>query len=114
PAEQPTGKGGKKGAAKRAEATAEKNTATKAADPAAAGASKPAENSATQTAAASTDSKPAPRPSLGEKFAEWLARERERTVAWQPLRPASAKSNLPLLTIEGDASVFASGDISKA
>ncbi len=45
---------------------------------------------------------------------EWLARERERTVRWTALRPASAKSNLPLLTVESDASVFASGDISKA
>ncbi len=57
---------------------------------------------------------PVQKPTLDEKFAEWLARERARTVRWTPLRPASAKSNLPLLTIEGDASVFASGDISKA
>jgi hypothetical protein len=84
-------------------------------------AEKPARKAATKPVAAaektpanSHDSAPVTKPTLDEKFAEWLARERERTVAWQPLRPASAKSNLPLLTIEGDASVFASGDISKA
>jgi hypothetical protein len=99
PAPKPTGKG----AAKRAK--------PEVAEVAAANAAK---EDAAQAPAPSPDSTPAPKPSLDEKFAEWLARERERTVAWQPLRPASAKSNLPLLTIEGDASVFASGDISKA
>lgn len=48
------------------------------------------------------------------KFNEWLARERERSVRWTPLTPASAQSNLPLLTVQPDASVFASGDISKS
>ena len=33
---------------------------------------------------------------------------------WISLRPVSAKSNLPLLTVQSDNSVFASGDISKA
>ncbi len=47
-------------------------------------------------------------------FSDWLARERERTVSWTALRPASAKSNLPVLTVQSDASVLASGDISKA
>jgi hypothetical protein len=56
----------------------------------------------------------AQKPALDAKFAEWLATERARTVQWTALRPVSAKSNLPLLTIEGDASVFASGDITKA
>ena len=49
-----------------------------------------------------------------KKFAEWLTRERERAVAWTPLRPSQAKSNLPLLTVQADASVFASGDITKS
>jgi hypothetical protein len=35
-------------------------------------------------------------------------------VIWKPLRPASAKSNLPLLTVQPDASIFASGDITKS
>ena len=75
---------------------------------------KPVENSEAQPQASSPDSTPTPKPALDEKFAEWLARERARTVQWQPLRPASAKSNMPLLTIEPDASVFRNGDISKS
>ena len=47
------------------------------------------------------------------KFAEWLARERGRTVVWTTLRPVSAKSNMPLLTVQPDGSVFGSGDITK-
>ena len=75
---------------------------------------KPVENSEAQPQASSPDSTPTPKPALDEKFAAWLARERARTVQWQPLRPASAKSNMPLLTIEPDASVFRNGDISKS
>ncbi|MCE9609841.1 MAG: PSD1 and planctomycete cytochrome C domain-containing protein [Chthoniobacter sp.] len=48
------------------------------------------------------------------KFAEWLARERERSVRWETLRPVSAKSNLPALTVQEDSSVFVSGDMSKS
>ena len=48
------------------------------------------------------------------KFAEWLARERQRSVPWTPLRPVNAKSNLPALTVEDDAVVFVSGDMSKS
>ncbi|HEY0455739.1 MAG TPA: DUF1553 domain-containing protein, partial [Verrucomicrobiae bacterium] len=36
------------------------------------------------------------------------------TVRWTALRPATAKSNSPLLTVQPDDSVFASGDISKS
>ena len=77
--------------------------------------------------------KPAPKPADGEpavveaerpieerrrelvesKFAEWLARERERSVRWIPLRPVEAKTNSPLLTVQDDLSVFASGDFTK-
>ncbi len=67
-----------------------------------------------QPGASSPDSKPPQKPPLEEAFAEWLARERGRTVQWTPLQPASAKSNMPLLTIQSDASVFASGDTSKS
>ena len=51
---------------------------------------------------------------LEKKFAEWLARERSRTVKWTPLRPTEAKSNLLLLTVQPDDSVFASGDMTKS
>jgi hypothetical protein len=51
---------------------------------------------------------------LESSFAQWLTHERTRTVKWTPLRPVSAKSNLPLLTILDDASVFVSGDLSKS
>ncbi|MCA9205153.1 MAG: DUF1553 domain-containing protein, partial [Planctomycetales bacterium] len=46
-------------------------------------------------------------------FEKWLAVERERVIRWRPLRPATAKSNLPLLTVQDDDSVFVSGDITK-
>ncbi len=49
-----------------------------------------------------------------EKFAEWLGRERERAVRWTALSPVTAKANLPLLTVQPDASIFASGDITKS
>ena len=52
--------------------------------------------------------------SLEKAFAQWLKRERARTVNWIPLPPATAKANLPLLTVQPDASVLASGDISKS
>ena len=48
------------------------------------------------------------------RFKDWLERERRRAVAWVPLKPVEARSNLPLLTIQPDGSVFASGDISKS
>ena len=47
-------------------------------------------------------------------FAQWRGRERKRAVAWTPLRPGELKSNLPLLTVQPDNSVLASGDISKS
>ena len=50
---------------------------------------------------------------LAKHFAGWLAAERSRAVEWKNLRPVEAKSNLPLLTVQPDDSVFASGDISK-
>jgi hypothetical protein len=47
------------------------------------------------------------------KFGQWLDRERERSVHWIPLRPTSATSNLPRLTVQDDDSVFVSGDMTK-
>ena len=50
---------------------------------------------------------------LAQRFSEWLVTERARAAHWTPLRPHEAKANLPLLTVQPDDSVFASGDISK-
>ena len=47
-------------------------------------------------------------------FQKWLGKARETAIRWTPLRPTAATSNLPLLTVQEDASVFASGDISKS
>ena len=49
-----------------------------------------------------------------KRFNAWLERERARSVRWTTLRPHEAKSNMPLLTVQPDDSVFASGDITKA
>ena len=49
-----------------------------------------------------------------EKFAEWISEERGKAVAWQRLHPVSATSNEPILTIEDDHTVFASGDFTKS
>jgi len=48
------------------------------------------------------------------KFAEWLTRERERSVTWTALRPVRVRSNSPLLTVQEDASILASGDTTKS
>jgi hypothetical protein len=53
------------------------------------------------------------REALERAFDAWLETERQRLVRWNVLRPLSATSNLPLLAIEDDGSVFASGDTSK-
>ena len=50
---------------------------------------------------------------LEERLNAWLARERARNVTWTPLKPVAAKSNSPLLTVQNDASIFASGDTTK-
>lgn len=51
---------------------------------------------------------------VDQAFIAWLTRERARTVVWTPLKPAALKSNLPLLTVQPDSSVLASGDITKS
>jgi hypothetical protein len=51
---------------------------------------------------------------LEKKFSAWLDEQRAQIVQWIPLRPTAATSNLPLLTVQQDASIFASGDISKS
>ncbi len=51
---------------------------------------------------------------IEKKFAAWLDRESPTAVRWTMLRPTEAKSNLPLLTVLDDDSVFASGDQTKS
>ena len=50
---------------------------------------------------------------LNQKFGEWLAIEQGRVVHWTNLKPTVATSNLPLLTIQADNSIVATGDMSK-
>jgi hypothetical protein len=48
-----------------------------------------------------------------KRFARWLKAEKAKLAKWEPLRPIEAKSGAPVLTIESDGSVFASGDFTK-
>jgi len=50
---------------------------------------------------------------IDECFEQWLNIARRDTVTWQSLRPMTAISNLPLLTIESDDSILATGDTTK-
>jgi len=51
---------------------------------------------------------------IGEtKYQAWLADLRTRSTPWTILPPLKAKSNLPLLEIERDHSIYASGDFTK-
>ncbi|MDZ4288005.1 MAG: PSD1 and planctomycete cytochrome C domain-containing protein, partial [Prosthecobacter sp.] len=47
-------------------------------------------------------------------FQSWLAEQRTKAVTWMPLRPATVKTNLPLLTVQDDGSLLGSGDITKS
>jgi hypothetical protein len=51
---------------------------------------------------------------LQRRFRTWLDDARRHTVAWSALKPVAASANLPLLTIQDDDSVFASGDQTKS
>lgn len=46
-------------------------------------------------------------------FAAWLTEEELRARNWETLAPTKATSSLPILTIQPDASIFASGDTAK-
>ncbi|MEM7479512.1 MAG: DUF1549 domain-containing protein, partial [Planctomycetota bacterium] len=50
---------------------------------------------------------------VDQAFASWLERERSNSAHWEMLRPTKATSNLPILTIQEDGAVFASGDTAK-
>jgi mono/diheme cytochrome c family protein len=54
-----------------------------------------------------------PPPLREKRFRAWLDEQRAKTVNWTPLHPTRATSNLPLLTIEPDDAIFASGDSTK-
>lgn len=54
-----------------------------------------------------------PRAHLEQRLAAWLRETEARSVDWRPLVPAAARANLPLLSIQEDGSVLASGDQSK-
>ena len=51
---------------------------------------------------------------LQKAFSQWVATETAKLVRWKPLRPAELKSNLPVLELQPDDSVLASGDITKS
>ncbi len=51
--------------------------------------------------------------SLQTAFDAWLAKERPRTVIWNPLAPTKVSANIPTLSVESDNVIFASGDTSK-
>jgi len=57
---------------------------------------------------------PGGRDAMDKDFAKWLAKERQTSVHWTALKPLTAKSNMPLLTIQPDNSVLGSGDITKS
>lgn len=66
---------------------------------------------------ASKDDRPAKvrrRAVVEQRFADWLKQERATAVRWTPLRPLTAKGSLPLLAVQPDGSVLASGDMSKS
>jgi hypothetical protein len=49
-----------------------------------------------------------------KRCVSWLADRLPTVVTWKPLRPMAATSTAPILTIEDDDSVFASGDSTKS
>ena len=50
---------------------------------------------------------------LQRKFGEWAKTKEQKAVKWTVVRPMKASSNLPLLTLQEDNSVFVSGDQTK-
>lgn len=50
---------------------------------------------------------------LESKLADWITQQEGRATRWEVLRPTKATSNLPLLTVQDDNSVFVSGDQTK-
>lgn len=63
------------------------------------------------TATLNADTSPAQRATAA--FEKWITEQQASSVAWRTIRPNAATSNLPLLTIEPDDTVFVSGDTTK-
>ena len=61
-----------------------------------------------------SDPKSLRKESLAKAFSTWLDQQKSHTAKWQVVTPVKATSNLPLLTIQPDSTVFVSGDITKA
>ena len=59
------------------------------------------------------DAWPADGPDQEAAFAKWLAEEQAVAANWISLRPADVRSSLPILTIQDDDTIFASGDTAK-
>lgn len=51
---------------------------------------------------------------LQKRFGEWLEAEEKKAVQWKPVTPVEASSQNPILTLEDDGVVFASGDFTKS
>jgi len=49
-----------------------------------------------------------------QAFKQWLTNQLPAIAVWTPLHPASASSSAPILTMQDDGSVFASGDFTKS
>lgn len=50
---------------------------------------------------------------LNAAYAEWLKLEAANAVEWNAMMPLATRSNLPILKIEQDGTIFASGDTAK-
>jgi hypothetical protein len=51
---------------------------------------------------------------LARRFQAWLDGTTSTAVDWRTVRPAAVESNLPLLTVQSDASVVSRGDVTKS
>lgn len=71
-----------------------------------------ATSSATSSDTESSDSKQ-PFRAMETAFIEWLDAEHASASRWVDLTPTNARSTLPILEVEEDGSVFASGDTAK-
>ncbi|HEX5221714.1 MAG TPA: PSD1 and planctomycete cytochrome C domain-containing protein [Verrucomicrobiae bacterium] len=48
-----------------------------------------------------------------QKFEKWLVAQSKGVAGWKVLRPAAMTSSTPILTLQADDSIFASGDFTK-
>ena len=66
-----------------------------------------------QAESPAADEAPPRQRALASHFDAWLLQQATRPVRWTVLRPATAKANIPYLTVLDDSSVLAGGDQSK-